>query len=180
MNRTGWWMVFLESRAWSSSQFVRRWRYQFTVLLAKTKHSRVFLSGGVAYEWSGCRGASTAVRSNPAPVCRLVSILAHSPPRLLNTSLFLSTPGPLTSPFKILLSPTFPRFSTKTPLSGSNTSSPLGPRAPYTPRRNCRIDAASSTLFSTSPEARCTWYLNCGSGPAASCSVEKNCACGGV
>ena len=34
MKRTGWEMVLRERRDWSSSQFVRRWRYQFTVLLA--------------------------------------------------------------------------------------------------------------------------------------------------
>lgn len=34
MKSTGWRICFLSSRAWSSSQFVRRWRYQFTGLLA--------------------------------------------------------------------------------------------------------------------------------------------------
>jgi hypothetical protein len=32
MKSTGWWICFLDSSAWSSSQFVRRWRYQFTRL----------------------------------------------------------------------------------------------------------------------------------------------------
>jgi hypothetical protein len=36
----------------------------------------------------------------------------------------------LTFPFKILLSPMIGRFSASTPFSGSNASSPLGPRAP--------------------------------------------------
>jgi hypothetical protein len=30
MKRTGCLMIFLSRSAWSSSQFVRRWRYQFT------------------------------------------------------------------------------------------------------------------------------------------------------
>lgn len=135
--------------------------------------------------WRACRAPLSTYELSCVPQ-KSNSFASHPLPRLLNPK----PPPPdtrpsirdqqRTFPSRSLPSPSFPKFSANTPLPGWNTISPFGPLAPYMPLRNCLIVSSSLMTFSTSPDARCSWYANWGIGPLTRSSVEAYLSDGAV